>query len=104
MRQSIYVETQLAITLWCLATPTDYCTIGHLFGVGHSTCNEIVKQLSKMYIKFPQGHELNHVVLTFKRKFGVPQCFVAIDGCHIPICAPVGNITLTFTTQKVGIL
>ena len=70
----------------------------------HETCNEIVKQLLKTYIKFPQGHELNHVVLTFKRKFGVTQCFDAIDGCHIPICAPVGNITLTFTTEKVGIL
>ena len=69
----------------------------------HETWNEIVKQLLKTYIKFPQGHELNHVVLTFKRKFGVPQCFGAIDGSHIPICAPVGNHT-DFTTEKVGIL
>ena len=34
MRQAISVEKRLAVTLWCLATPAEYRTIGHLFGIG----------------------------------------------------------------------
>ena len=33
MRRSISVQQQVAISLWCLATPTEYRTIAHLFGV-----------------------------------------------------------------------
>ena len=86
----------MAIALWCLATPTEYRTIGHLFGVARSSVCEIVhevgaaivQQLLKVYIKFPEDEELDHVVLRFKRKFGLPQCVGAIDGSHIPICEP----------------
>ena len=42
----------------------------------------------KEYIKFPSGDALDHVVDEFKSKWGVPQCFGAVDGCHVPICAP----------------
>ena len=42
----------------------------------------------KEYIKFPSGDDVDHVVDEFKTKWGVPQCFGAVDGCHIPICAP----------------
>ena len=34
MRQAISVEKRLAVTLWCLATPAEYRTIGYLFGIG----------------------------------------------------------------------
>ena len=34
------------------------------------------------------GDEFDHVVDEFKSKWGVPQCFGAVDGCHVPICAP----------------
>ena len=42
----------------------------------------------KQYIKFPSGNDFDRVVDEFKTKRGVPQRFGAIDGCHIPICAP----------------
>ena len=42
----------------------------------------------KEYIKFPSGDDLDHVVDEFKTKWRVPQCLGAVDGCHIPICAP----------------
>ena len=42
MRKAISVERQLAITLWFLATPAEYRTVSHLFGVARSTICEIV--------------------------------------------------------------
>lgn len=99
MRQSISVQQRVAITLWCLATPTEYRTIAHLFGVTrstvceivHKTCLAIVESLIMgTYIKFPTGSQPESVN---EIKWGVPKCVGAIDGCHIPITAPVGNHT-----------
>ena len=95
MRKCLSVERRVAVALWCLATPTEYCTIVHLFGIAHSTVCEIVHEtccfvvdvLLKEYIKFPTGNCLTSVVDEFKTKWGVPQCVGAIDGCHVPISA-----------------
>ena len=42
----------------------------------------------KEYTKFPSGNDLDRMVDEFKTKCRVPQCLSAVDGCHIPICAP----------------
>ena len=42
---------------------------------------------------FPSGEQLDSIVDGFLTKWGVPQCVGAIDGCHIPIAAPVNNHT-----------
>ena len=47
----------------------------------------------KEYIKFPSGDVSDRVVDEFKSKWGVPQCFGAVDSCHVPICAPSGQHT-----------
>ena len=44
MRRAISVEHRVAITLWRLATNIDLRTLGHLFGVGKSTCCVIVQE------------------------------------------------------------
>jgi len=54
----------------------------------HETCRCIVEVLLEDCIKFPCGVQLDHVVDEFKEKWGVPQCFGAIDGSHAPISAP----------------
>jgi len=51
----------------------------------HETCRCIVDILLKEYIKFPTSNRLSK---EFKTKCSVPQCFGAIDGCHIPISVP----------------
>ena len=96
LRKCLSVERRVAVTLWCLATPTEYRTIAHLFGIARSTvcetvhevCHCIVDVLLNEYIKFPSGNRLDCIVDEFKTKWGVPQCIGAIDGCHIPISAP----------------
>ena len=101
MRQAIYVEHRIAITLWCLATCSEYRTIGHLFGVArstvcvfvHDTCKAIVHVLLDVYIKFPQGSELCDIVSGFKTKWGMVQCAGAIDGSHVPVTPPALNHT-----------
>ena len=41
-RKCISTEKRVALTLWCLATPTEYRTLAHLFGIARSTVCMIV--------------------------------------------------------------
>ena len=101
LRRAISVEHRVAITLWCLATCGEYCTIAHLFGVArctvcvivHDTCKAIVDVLLRKYIRFPHGEGLSDVVEGFKNKWGMIQCAGSIDGCHIPVMPPALNHT-----------
>ena len=60
------MKRRVAIALWCLATPTEYHTIGHLFVVARSTVCGIVHEvvdvigniLLKQYSQFPAGEQL----------------------------------------------
>ena len=101
MCNAITVERRVAISLWFLATSSEYRTIGHLFGVArstvceivHETCTAIVDCLLTQYIQFPSGTRLQEVVDGFLMKWGVPMCVGAIDGSHIPICGTAMNHT-----------
>ena len=96
MRKAITVEQRLAVTIWFLATPCEYRTIAHLFGIARSTvcevvqetCAATVKSSLHKYIEFPSGDKLDSLVDGFKTKWGVPPCVGAVDGCHIPIVSP----------------
>ena len=97
MRNAIPVEKRVALTIWFLATNTDYRTIGHLFGVSKpaisvitkEVCAAIVKILLPKYIRVPSGDALKAVVDGFRDQLGFPQCAGVIDGTHIPIVSPV---------------
>lgn len=96
MRDCVSVEQCVAVTLWTLATCTEYCTISHLFGLSrsavclilHDNCKAIVKVLQRKYMQFPRGERLQEVVNGFKSKLGMIQCCGAIDGSHIPVMPP----------------
>jgi len=68
------VEQRVDLTLWYLATDTDYRTIGHLFRVSKATvcmvtkevCAAIGKVLLPRYIRVPVGDKLKKVVEGFK--------------------------------------
>lgn len=101
MRKAVGVGRRVGITLWCLATCSEYRTIGHLFGVArstvcvivHETCAAIVNVLLEEYISFPTGSKLARVLEGFKDKWNVPQCAGAIDGSHIPVRPPACHHT-----------
>ena len=95
-RKAISVRHRLAITIWTLATPSEYRTIAHLFGVArstvcvivHDTCKAIVDILFDEFITFPHGRQLEKTISGFQAKWQVPQCVGAIDGSHIPVSVP----------------
>ena len=96
LRQAVSTEKRVAITLWRLATNSDYHPVGHLFGVSRGTvcaivnevCCILANRILPRYVKFPSGGELDTVVRGFETRWGFPQCIEAIDGTHIPIVAP----------------
>ena len=89
-------KQRIALTLWQLATTTDYRTIGHYFGVSRTAvcfivkdvCSAIVEVLLPRYMKVPTGDSLKEVIHGFEHKWGFPQCAGAVDGTHIPIVSP----------------
>ena len=107
LRKAVSVEQRVAITLWCLATCSEYRTIGHLFGLArstvcrilHDTCNAIVSKMQRMYIEFPLGEERQKVIKGFESTWGMIQCVGSIDGCHIPIMPPALNHTDYFNRK-----
>ena len=54
----------------------------------------ITNTLLKIYISFPTGESLNTVINGFEHKWRFPQCVGAIDGCQVPISAPLMNHTI----------
>ena len=66
----ISVQHRVAITLWVLATPSEYRSIAHLFGVARctvccivkETCRSTVKILLPKYICFPVGNRMKETV------------------------------------------
>ncbi|XP_072039863.1 uncharacterized protein [Amphiura filiformis] len=96
-KKPISLPKRVAITIWRLATPCEYRTIGLLFGVGRSTANKIVHEVCAAimltiyqdYIRWPSGDRLKTVLRGFEIHRGYPQCAGAIDGTHIQISAPL---------------
>ena len=95
-REPVSVQVRVAVTVWRLATNTEYRTIAALFGLGRSTVCEIVLETCEMiahhllprYIAVPQDERLQDIVDGFDCRWGFPQAFGAIDGTHIPILRP----------------
>ena len=95
------MQHRVAITLWVLATTSEYRTIAQLFGVARSTvccivketCAAIVKVLLPKYVLFPVGDKLKETVQGFYDHWGIPQCAGSIDGSHIPVRPPALNHT-----------
>ena len=64
---SLSVEKHVRVTLWYLATPMEFHSIGHLFGIAHCTacvivhemCKAIVEVLMKLYVVFAEGERVN---------------------------------------------
>ncbi|XP_036343525.1 uncharacterized protein LOC118752761 [Rhagoletis pomonella] len=101
MRPCIPLHKRVAISLFALGSAAEYRTVASLFRVGRSTVGEIVldfcqavcENLSDCINSYPPNQrEIRKVVDGFAR-IGFPQCFEAVDGCHIVVQPPKDDAT-----------
>ena len=85
LRRALTVDHMSRILQYC---PLDWHSSLNSMRNSHETCQCIIDVLMVDYIKLPSGDRLNQTVHEFKTKWGVPQCFGANDGSHLPISAP----------------
>lgn len=95
---SVTPRKQLEVALWALGTMESFRQVADRFDISRSTCHGIFKRvvhalaidIGKDIIKWPSGSRLQHVIDGFNKKSrGYNGIVGAIDGCHIPIKAPV---------------
>uniref|UniRef100_A0A1X7VGT9 Uncharacterized protein n=1 Tax=Amphimedon queenslandica TaxID=400682 RepID=A0A1X7VGT9_AMPQE len=76
IRRGISKPKCVAITLWCMATCSEYRTLmvlpSELCVAVHETIHAIVKKLLHVYIKFPMRQSLINMVNEFEEKWGLP--------------------------------
>ncbi|XP_011859439.1 PREDICTED: putative nuclease HARBI1 [Vollenhovia emeryi] len=94
-KPTIPVRKQLLSTLWILATPDSYRSVGERFDMGKSSVSDsfmrVVKALNDIagdVIVWPQGDRRAAVYENFQRIGRLPHVIGAIDGTNIPIKAP----------------
>ena len=108
----IPVKKRVAIALWFLATPGEYRTIAHLFGVARCTvcvivnevCRAIDSILRPQYISFPRGEELKAVVEGFENEWGVPQFVSELLMALTSQYSDQKIVTLIITIERGGTL
>ncbi|XP_018313143.1 putative nuclease HARBI1 [Mycetomoellerius zeteki] len=91
----IPVRTQLLATLWLLATPDSFRSVGLKHNLAKSSLNvsvqRVVAALNDMagnVIRWPEGNCLDVVKQKFQCLSNMPNVIGAIDGCDISIDAP----------------
>ena len=97
MRETISVESRIAMSLQRLGTGNTLCTVGEVYGVAESTISEIVRIFCKLvrvhlqgtFVQFPSPARFRVLAQEFEALHGIPHIIGAIDGSHIPILAPV---------------
>ncbi|XP_015742042.1 protein ANTAGONIST OF LIKE HETEROCHROMATIN PROTEIN 1-like [Coturnix japonica] len=90
------LEKRVAVALWHLASNVEYQTLSPLFGVGPSTVQTCVREVSyavvlllkPLYLRLPDEKELENMVRIFRTRWGFPHCIGALDSLHIPINPP----------------
>ncbi|XP_054825978.1 uncharacterized protein LOC129323464 [Eublepharis macularius] len=96
-RDPITVEKWVAVAIWCLTTSSCYRQAKDQFGIGVSTagtaflevCYALEAELLSKTVCL--GTAVGTVMDGFSA-LGFPHCIGAIDGTHIPICAPGGSL------------
>lgn len=101
MHRSISVEQRVAITLWCLATPAEYRTVAHLFGVARSTVCEIVHETCETIVSNSLNADLKKWGISW-RSGGFLSVLDPLTDAIFPFL-PLLIATLTIITRKATI-
>ena len=108
LRETLDVETQVAITLYYLSDEGRYQKVANAFGVSKSTVSIVVRRVTKAishrlgpkYIRLPKtDNEADHLATKYLEHHGFPRCIVAVDGTHIEIKQPRENYTDVFNSK-----
>ncbi|CAL1687605.1 unnamed protein product [Lasius platythorax] len=93
-RATIPVRKQLLSTLWLLATPDSYRSVGERFNMGKSSASdsfmrvvEALNHIAEDVIVWPQEDRRIAIHEKFQRIGKLPHVIEAIDGTNIPIKA-----------------
>ncbi|KAK9687319.1 DDE superfamily endonuclease [Popillia japonica] len=100
------LDKKLLFSIWLLSKPESFLAAGDRFGLpkgyGHTIFNNMVNlicQLLQRYINWPENHV--HTINVFRnRSRGIPGIVGAIDGRHIPIKQPAGNLQDYFNRKQ----
>jgi hypothetical protein len=106
-RKQICPEKALLITLWTLATPDCYRSVGERFNVSKSSVYNTIRlvvqiiltELCPKFIKWPDQNEKAEIAINFNQ-YGLQNVLGVIDGCHIPIRRPSENGIDYFNRKK----
>ena len=87
------MQKEVALTIYLLSTPTEYRTIGNLFGVAKSTTlkcihrvyEALVENHLQEFVTIPTVNDVKDVIKGYDETWGFPNCGGAIDCTHIPI-------------------
>ncbi|XP_075755465.1 uncharacterized protein LOC142818592 [Pelodiscus sinensis] len=92
MRPAIPLQKHVAFALWKHATPDSYRSVRNQFGMGRSTVGvvlmQVVKAINRVLLRRVVHLADTDAVIRGFGTLGFPNCGGAIDGTHIPICAP----------------
>ncbi|KMQ85779.1 nuclease harbi1 [Lasius niger] len=102
----IPVRKQLLATLWLLATPDSYMSVGERFDISKSSLSvsfmRVVQALNDIVedvVQWPRGDRLATVKQKFQRLSVLPDIIGAVDGTRISIKEPHED-SLSYKTYK----
>ncbi|XP_025158650.1 protein ANTAGONIST OF LIKE HETEROCHROMATIN PROTEIN 1 [Harpegnathos saltator] len=106
IKRHIPVRKQLLATLWLLATPDSYRSVGEKFDMSKSSLNvsfmRVIQALNNIagdIVQWPREERLATVKQKFQRLSVLPNIIGAIDGTHISIKKPYKDC-LSYKTYK----
>ena len=96
-RNSISVETRIAVSLTRLGSGNGQLLIGDLYGVAECTVSKIVREfckavrqhLQRIFVQMPSESQFRILAKQFEALHGIPYIVGAIDGSHIAVLAPI---------------